>query len=66
MNIFQDAIEVHGANGALIQGPTPGPGHYTPSIYYSKEATPSFSFRCKHSEYELFIGDSNNQREFIF
>ncbi|KAI8840922.1 hypothetical protein BC829DRAFT_16929 [Chytridium lagenaria] len=48
-----------------LKGPTPGPGHYSPSIYYSKEATPSFSFRCKHSEYELFVPDTC-EGEFIF
>ncbi|KAJ3214102.1 hypothetical protein HDU67_002058 [Dinochytrium kinnereticum] len=62
---LKDAYEVHTANGALVQGPTPGPGHYSPSIYYSKEATPSFSFRCKHSEYELFVPDTT-EGEFIF
>ncbi|KAJ3063332.1 hypothetical protein HDU98_000844, partial [Podochytrium sp. JEL0797] len=55
---FSDNYEIHTANGALVQGPTPGPGHYSPSMYYSKEATPSFSFRCKHSEYELFVPDT--------
>ncbi|KAJ3291315.1 hypothetical protein HDU79_002495 [Rhizoclosmatium sp. JEL0117] len=62
---FLDNYEIHTANGALVQGPTPGPGHYSPSMYYSKEATPSFSFRCKHSEYELFVPDTS-EGEFIF
>ncbi|KAI9331964.1 hypothetical protein BDR26DRAFT_869757 [Obelidium mucronatum] len=62
---LKDNYEIHTANGALVQGPTPGPGHYSPSMYYSKEATPSFSFRCKHSEYELFVPDTS-EGEFIF
>ncbi|KAI8834770.1 hypothetical protein BJ741DRAFT_609133 [Chytriomyces cf. hyalinus JEL632] len=62
---LSNAYEVHTANGALVQGPTPGPGHYSPSMYYNKEATPSFSFRCKHSEYELFVPDTS-EGEFIF
>jgi hypothetical protein len=63
-----EAYEIHTANGHLVQGPTPGPGHYSPSIYYSKEATPTFSFRSKHSEYELFVPDvvQGTSGEFMF
>jgi hypothetical protein len=36
---------------------TPGPGAYTPKrTHFSK--SPGFSFRTKHSEYEMFIGDT--------
>ncbi|KAJ1566991.1 Outer dense fiber protein 3-like protein 2 [Cladochytrium tenue] len=57
---LKDAYEVHSANGHLVQGPTPGPGQYTPSTQYIKNATPEFSFRCKHSEYELFVPDTSD------
>ncbi|KAH6569755.1 hypothetical protein BASA62_004677 [Batrachochytrium salamandrivorans] len=38
-------------------GPTPGPGQYTPSLKFVRQNIPHFSFRCKHSDYELFIPD---------
>ncbi|KAI9204828.1 uncharacterized protein BJ171DRAFT_617784 [Polychytrium aggregatum] len=59
-----DAYEYHTANGHG-QSPMPGPGHYTPNFIQSKEAAPMFSFRCKHSEYELFVPDTT-EGEFIF
>ncbi|KAL5033476.1 hypothetical protein RTP6_001437 [Batrachochytrium dendrobatidis] len=39
------------------KNPTPGPGQYTPSLKFVRQNIPRFSFRCKHSDYELFIPD---------
>lgn len=60
----KDAYEYHTANGH-VEGPMPGPGHYTPNVVQVKESTPMFSFRSKHSEFELFVPDSI-EGEFIF
>ncbi|KAI8896934.1 hypothetical protein BC833DRAFT_595507 [Globomyces pollinis-pini] len=45
--------------------PTPGPGEYSPKLAFVRGHIPQFSFRCKHSEYELFIPDCLDQ-EFSF
>ncbi|KAI8913136.1 hypothetical protein DFJ77DRAFT_68904 [Powellomyces hirtus] len=60
-----EAFEVQTASGKTLRTVTPGPGQYTPQVKYSKSAMPQFSFRCKHSEYELFVPDAA-QGEFIF
>jgi hypothetical protein len=38
--------------------PLPGPNQYEPRLRCVKRAPPAFSFRVKHTEYELFIQDS--------
>ncbi len=43
----------------------PGPNQYTPKPVNAK-ASPQFSFRIKHSEYEYFIQDGNKEEEFMF
>ncbi|KAJ3021760.1 Outer dense fiber protein 3-like protein 2 [Thoreauomyces humboldtii] len=60
-----ESFEVQTAGGKTLRTVTPGPGQYTPQVKYSKNAMPQFSFRCKHSEYELFVPDTS-QGEFIF
>ena len=45
--------------------PTPGPGQYTPKLAFVRGNIPRFSFRCKHSDYELFVPDFVNG-EFSF
>ncbi|KAJ3040432.1 hypothetical protein HDV00_010868 [Rhizophlyctis rosea] len=52
------------ADGEIIVTTTPGPGHYTPDIHNSKQGAPQYSFRSKHSEYELFVPDTS-EGEFI-
>ncbi|KAI9105927.1 hypothetical protein DFS34DRAFT_36411 [Phlyctochytrium arcticum] len=54
----EDAFEIQTASGKIIRTSTPGPGQYTPQLKHSKSANPQFSFRCKHSEYELFVPDT--------
>ncbi|KAI8812797.1 hypothetical protein BJ742DRAFT_752489 [Cladochytrium replicatum] len=61
----KDAYEYHGADGSTTKVTMPGPGHYTPMLNYSKDTQPTFSFRVKHSEYELFVPDTQ-EGEFIF
>ncbi len=43
----------------------PGPNQYTPKPVNAK-ASPQFSFRIKHSDYEYFIQDGNKETEFTF
>ncbi|KAJ3306957.1 hypothetical protein HDV03_003282 [Kappamyces sp. JEL0829] len=45
--------------------PTPGPGEYSPRLKFVRGHIPQFSFRCKHSDYELFVPDCVNE-EFSF
>ncbi|KAI8809560.1 hypothetical protein BJ742DRAFT_708481 [Cladochytrium replicatum] len=61
----KDAYEHHEADGSTTKVTMPGPGHYTPMLNYSKDTQPTFSFRVKHSEYELFVPDTQ-EGEFIF
>ncbi|KAJ3053547.1 hypothetical protein HK097_003976 [Rhizophlyctis rosea] len=52
------------ADGEIVVATTPGPGHYTPDIHHSKQGAPQYTFRNKHSEYELFVPDTT-EGEFI-
>ncbi|KAI8928857.1 hypothetical protein BC831DRAFT_446924 [Entophlyctis helioformis] len=47
----------HSEDGYRKEGPTPGPGQYSPSLKFVRQNIPRFSFRCRHSDYELFIPD---------
>ncbi|KAI8818830.1 uncharacterized protein EV422DRAFT_536982 [Fimicolochytrium jonesii] len=60
-----ETFELRTASGKTLRTVTPGPGQYSPNVIFSKTAMPQFSFRCKHSEFELFVPDSS-QDEFIF
>ncbi|KAI9002012.1 hypothetical protein BC832DRAFT_129806 [Gaertneriomyces semiglobifer] len=46
-----------GGDGAIAESSNPGPGQYSPTMKPIKSSHPQFSFRTKHSEYELFIPD---------
>ncbi|KND02052.1 uncharacterized protein SPPG_02556 [Spizellomyces punctatus DAOM BR117] len=60
-----EILEGQTAAGNALHTVTPGPGQYTPDVKFSKSAKPQFSFRCKHSEYELFVPDTVDG-EYIF
>ena len=59
--------------GKSLKKPTPGPGHCNYHVLIIDSAAskkqdgdrPRFSFRIKHSEYELFIPDTVDG-EFLF
>ncbi len=64
---------IGGEDKNALQVPTPGPGQCilftltldTPRLKFVRGHIPQFSFRCKHSDYELFVPDSINE-EFSF
>ncbi|KAJ3219886.1 hypothetical protein HK099_004547 [Clydaea vesicula] len=55
-----------GDDGDTTKLSMPGPGKYSPNVTSTKQAPSQYSFRVKHSEYELFVPDVNRDGEPIF